>query len=395
MLEETCPPEMPTESVSTTHRDHCAGGCQFMPLPTTQVQAGNSPPTPSLQQPPGSLQGFHVPPGHAVPPCPLSHCFHLQPHNYCTEQPCSFWLEQARSLPVSPPAPCPASTRGTRLLTGTSLLPSPPECHQHPQRGQSLSEERSLLHSHHRVPRAAPALCPPEQPAPAPQAIKSRGAQASPASLLPQGCPQAGHLEREHSVPGILIPTGPCSRGLGTSSSPSASHCYPKTCYGPKPPSSDTEGEPRAQPCPLGCALSRHPQWVTRSPCPRPQAQVGSSKRWRQRHGQSMRSEECSAALMPKQTPQRRLCLPSAAPSPRQPPCTGSPCPDPCPVPQLDPRGTTLWDVPGSWPQPRRSSMLGSPPAPPTPLGALGQSEAEVKGHRDLGKFVFQQNSLQ
>ncbi|NXS73010.1 SPAG8 protein, partial [Pandion haliaetus] len=57
MLEEIRPPQMPMESVSTTHRDYCAGGCQFTPLPATQ------------------------------------------PHNYCTEQPCSFWLEQARGLP--------------------------------------------------------------------------------------------------------------------------------------------------------------------------------------------------------------------------------------------------------------------------------------------------------
>uniref|UniRef100_A0A8C4U4C6 Sperm-associated antigen 8 n=1 Tax=Falco tinnunculus TaxID=100819 RepID=A0A8C4U4C6_FALTI len=57
MLQEICPPRMPMESVSTTHRDYCARGCQFTPLPTTQ------------------------------------------PHNYYTEQPCSFWLEQAHSLP--------------------------------------------------------------------------------------------------------------------------------------------------------------------------------------------------------------------------------------------------------------------------------------------------------
>ncbi|NXN64190.1 SPAG8 protein, partial [Himantopus himantopus] len=57
MQEKICPPQTPMESVSTTHRDYRAGGCQFMPLPTTQ------------------------------------------PHNYFTEQPCSFWLEQARSLP--------------------------------------------------------------------------------------------------------------------------------------------------------------------------------------------------------------------------------------------------------------------------------------------------------
>ncbi|XP_074669079.1 sperm-associated antigen 8 isoform X1 [Strix aluco] len=57
MLEKICPQRMPMESVSTTHQDYHAGGCQFMPLPTTQ------------------------------------------PHNYCTEQPCSFWLEQAHRLP--------------------------------------------------------------------------------------------------------------------------------------------------------------------------------------------------------------------------------------------------------------------------------------------------------
>ncbi|NXX10543.1 SPAG8 protein, partial [Podargus strigoides] len=57
MLEEICSPRMPMESVSTAHQDYRAGGCQFMPLPTTQ------------------------------------------PHDYLTEQPCSFWLEQARSLP--------------------------------------------------------------------------------------------------------------------------------------------------------------------------------------------------------------------------------------------------------------------------------------------------------
>ncbi|NXC78141.1 SPAG8 protein, partial [Anhinga anhinga] len=57
MLEKMYPPRLPMESVSTTHRDYCAMGCHFTPLPNTQ------------------------------------------PHNYCTEQPCSFWLEQARSLP--------------------------------------------------------------------------------------------------------------------------------------------------------------------------------------------------------------------------------------------------------------------------------------------------------
>ncbi|NXP82731.1 SPAG8 protein, partial [Ramphastos sulfuratus] len=57
MLEEICPRQMPMESVSTTHRDYCAEGCQFTPLPTTK------------------------------------------PHNYCREQPCSFWLENAHSLP--------------------------------------------------------------------------------------------------------------------------------------------------------------------------------------------------------------------------------------------------------------------------------------------------------
>ncbi|XP_049651750.1 sperm-associated antigen 8 [Accipiter gentilis] len=57
MLEEIRPRQMPMESVSTTHRDYRVGDCQFTPLPATH------------------------------------------PHNYRTEQPCSFWLEQARSLP--------------------------------------------------------------------------------------------------------------------------------------------------------------------------------------------------------------------------------------------------------------------------------------------------------
>ncbi|NXL06899.1 SPAG8 protein, partial [Mesembrinibis cayennensis] len=57
MLEEIHPPQTPMESVSTTHQDYRTRCCQFTPLPATQ------------------------------------------PHNYCTEQPCSFWLEQARSLP--------------------------------------------------------------------------------------------------------------------------------------------------------------------------------------------------------------------------------------------------------------------------------------------------------
>ncbi|NXX45382.1 SPAG8 protein, partial [Tricholaema leucomelas] len=80
MLEEICPHQMPMESVSTSHQDYCAEGCQFTPLPTTK------------------------------------------PHNYCTEQPFSFWLEKAHSLPVSSPSTLPASTRGTRMLTETSLL---------------------------------------------------------------------------------------------------------------------------------------------------------------------------------------------------------------------------------------------------------------------------------
>ncbi|NXS97909.1 SPAG8 protein, partial [Jacana jacana] len=57
MLEKICTPQKPMELISTTHQDYCARGCQFMPPPTTQ------------------------------------------PHNYYTEQPRSFWLEQAHSLP--------------------------------------------------------------------------------------------------------------------------------------------------------------------------------------------------------------------------------------------------------------------------------------------------------
>ncbi|NXU55121.1 SPAG8 protein, partial [Turnix velox] len=51
------PPAKSKALVSTTHEDYHAEGCQFRPLPTTQ------------------------------------------PHNYFTEQPYSFWLEQAHTLP--------------------------------------------------------------------------------------------------------------------------------------------------------------------------------------------------------------------------------------------------------------------------------------------------------
>ncbi|XP_062455515.1 sperm-associated antigen 8 [Rhea pennata] len=57
MLEEICPPPGPMESVSTTHRDYCAEGFQPTPLPPTQ------------------------------------------PHDCYTEQPRSYWLEQAHSVP--------------------------------------------------------------------------------------------------------------------------------------------------------------------------------------------------------------------------------------------------------------------------------------------------------
>ncbi|XP_014807945.1 PREDICTED: sperm-associated antigen 8 [Calidris pugnax] len=57
MLEKICPPRKPMELISTTHRDYGAKGCQFTPPPSSQ------------------------------------------PHNYFTEQPRSFWLEQAHSLP--------------------------------------------------------------------------------------------------------------------------------------------------------------------------------------------------------------------------------------------------------------------------------------------------------
>ncbi|NXY52146.1 SPAG8 protein, partial [Ceuthmochares aereus] len=57
ILEEMSPQAMPMESVSTTHQDYCARDQQLTPLPTTQR------------------------------------------HSYYNEQPSSFWLEQARSLP--------------------------------------------------------------------------------------------------------------------------------------------------------------------------------------------------------------------------------------------------------------------------------------------------------
>lgn len=390
MLEKICPPRKPMESVSTTHRDYRGGGCQFMPLPTTQVQAGDDPSTQlaaTLVEPTRVL----CPPQTCRPPGSLSHCFYLQPHNYCTEQPCSFWLEQAHRLPVSPPAPCPDGTGGTQLLTGTSLLPSPPGCHQHLQWGQSLSEERSLLHPHHRVPGAAPALHPPKQPAPAPQAIKSRGSEVVPASLPPQGCPQAGRLEWEHDVPGIPIPVGPCSTGVGTPSSLAPSHCCPKTCYGPRLPALGMEGEPSTALSPGTCPLSV-PAVGDRWPLslsPSPQAQVGSSKR-RLRHGQSMSSEERTAALTPKQTPPQLPCLPCTTPSPRQPllqpPCT---VPGPPPHTAAGPPG---YDALGCYRQlsPAQAELDIAPaPATPHPAWCSGAEQSRGQGTEGFGEVCI------
>ncbi|XP_053787735.1 sperm-associated antigen 8 isoform X3 [Vidua chalybeata] len=70
MEEEIRPRPRRMESISITHQDYCAMGFQSTPQPLTQ------------------------------------------PHNYLTEQPTSFWLEQACGLPVRPPPPCPASTLG-------------------------------------------------------------------------------------------------------------------------------------------------------------------------------------------------------------------------------------------------------------------------------------------
>ncbi|XP_061218008.1 sperm-associated antigen 8 isoform X2 [Neopsephotus bourkii] len=56
MLKKISPPRMPMESMSVTHQDYKPKGCLSAPSPPSQ------------------------------------------PHDYLTEQPCSFWLEQARSL---------------------------------------------------------------------------------------------------------------------------------------------------------------------------------------------------------------------------------------------------------------------------------------------------------
>ncbi|NXP53351.1 SPAG8 protein, partial [Heliornis fulica] len=87
MLEEIHPPRMPMESISTTHRDYCAGGFQSTPLPTSQ------------------------------------------PHNYCTEQPCSFWLEQAhRLLGVTSTGDSPFRRNAAFSTPVTELLEQPLPC---------------------------------------------------------------------------------------------------------------------------------------------------------------------------------------------------------------------------------------------------------------------------
>lgn len=106
--EEIRPRPRRMESVSTTHQDFRAMGFQSTPQPITQVQAVDIPPSAC-----SSLQGGHEAPMSCRACHPPDHILlPLQPHNYLTEQPTSFWLEQARGQPVSPPPPCPASTLG-------------------------------------------------------------------------------------------------------------------------------------------------------------------------------------------------------------------------------------------------------------------------------------------
>ncbi|XP_059729816.1 sperm-associated antigen 8 isoform X3 [Haemorhous mexicanus] len=101
--EEIHPRPRRMESISTTHHDYRAMGFQSTPQPTTQR------------------------------------------HNYLTEQPTSFWLEQAHGQPVRPPPACPASTLGVsaadRHLSNSLLsrvsLPSSAETF--PSRGMQTS----------------------------------------------------------------------------------------------------------------------------------------------------------------------------------------------------------------------------------------------------------------
>lgn len=104
--EEIHPRPRRMESISTTHQDYRAMGFQSTPQPTTQVQAVDIPlaACSSLQE------GWKTPVSSSML-SPLAHILlPLQPHNYLTEQPTSFWMEQARGMPVRPPSPCPAST---------------------------------------------------------------------------------------------------------------------------------------------------------------------------------------------------------------------------------------------------------------------------------------------
>lgn len=91
-MEEIHSPPSPMEILSTTHQDYQAGGFQPTPPTTTQVLPATLHPTG------GGREGefpCHPPNSHGISP------FLLQPHNYHMEQPRSFWLERAHSLPVS------------------------------------------------------------------------------------------------------------------------------------------------------------------------------------------------------------------------------------------------------------------------------------------------------
>uniref|UniRef100_A0A8B9UMI7 Sperm-associated antigen 8 n=1 Tax=Anas zonorhyncha TaxID=75864 RepID=A0A8B9UMI7_9AVES len=194
LLEEMSPPRAPMESLSTTHRDFQAGGFQPTPLPTTQ------------------------------------------PHDYRTEQPCSFWLEQARSVPVSTPSPpCPWGQHP--LLTGVPV---------------SLSSRAS--------PASAPGTAPFGGTLPSPPPSPSTWSSPCPTSPKATECGRASNKEQAVSLPWHpRVSLRPCAPWL----SPVGQGTPITTpCWQPAPPPNAAR--------PRGCVLSPCPRWVTRVPVPVP-----------------------------------------------------------------------------------------------------------------------------
>jgi len=196
-----------------------------------------------------------VPPPSTLSPPACCHRFCPQPHDSR-----SFWLEQARSLSVSPPVPCPASPQGTQQPTGTSplSLPSRVSPASAPLGGTQPSPPPS--------PRTPRSPCPVPRTAAGSVPTSNKDDGGEPRWSQRPCCPGVGL--RPGVWRGIIAslaspsPWGHAAQAWGHPPVPLQVTAAQKPAVTPpKPPS-------WAHPCPLGRALSRCPPRVTRSRTP-------------------------------------------------------------------------------------------------------------------------------